>query len=46
MKKEQPEKASTIRRRDFMKISAGGAGAMMTMGAMVTALAADTAAQV
>ena len=45
MKKEQPVKASTIRRRDFMKISAGGAGAMMTMGAMMTAPAADAAAQ-
>jgi aminocarboxymuconate-semialdehyde decarboxylase len=45
MKKEQPVKASTTGRRDFMKISAGGAGAMMTTGAMITALGADTAAQ-
>jgi aminocarboxymuconate-semialdehyde decarboxylase len=40
---EVPVRGSTIGRRDFMKIGVGGAGAMMTMGAMMTALRADMA---
>jgi aminocarboxymuconate-semialdehyde decarboxylase len=40
---EVPVRGSTIGRRDFMKIGVGGAGAMMTTGAMMTALRADMA---
>jgi aminocarboxymuconate-semialdehyde decarboxylase len=50
MKKDEPVKPSNVGRRDFMKIGAGGAGAVMTVGAALSALTGalrtDAAAQV
>jgi hypothetical protein len=40
-----PVQWPAIGRGDFLKIGAGGAGAMMTMGATMTALQADATAQ-
>jgi aminocarboxymuconate-semialdehyde decarboxylase len=45
MRKEESVKASTIGRRDLIKIAAGGAGAMLAMGTLTSSQRTEAAAQ-
>jgi hypothetical protein len=45
VKNKEPDKKSAIGRRKFMKIGVVGAGALVTAGALITALRGDLMAQ-